>query len=121
MSGKDAYIDAYDTKGNADTVYVEATRLLAREDIQEYIKHLRKPLEINVQTQALSEYEKLKALAWERIEECKANNDDSGIARYMDIINKMSGTYININLNIEDKTTEIDLLDADTLKRLAEA
>ena len=121
MSGKDAYIDAYETKGNADTVYTEVTRLFAREDIQEYMKSLRKPLEEAVQGQALSERERIKAILWERLQKAIDREDDATITKYTDQINRMNAEYININRNIDDKPTEIDHLDAETLRKLAEA
>lgn len=120
MSGKDAYIDAYDTKGNAETVYTEVTRLLAKEEIQEYIKTLRKPLEESAQSKALSERERIKSILWERLQKAIDRGDDATIVKYTDQINRMNAEYININRNIEDKPTEIDHLDADTLRRLAE-
>lgn len=121
MSAKDSYYTAYDTKCNEKVAYNESAKLLKRDDISERIKELLKPLENHAQSQALSEYDRLKTLAWERIEQCKQNNDDTGIARYMDIVNKMNGTYININKNIEQTDAPIDHLDAETLKRLAGA
>ena len=121
MSGKDAYIDAYDTKGNAETVYTEVTRLLAKEEIQEYIKTLRKPLEESAQSKALSERERVKTILWDRLQKAIERGDDTTIVKYTDQINRMNAEYININRNIDDKPTELDHLDADTLKRLAEA
>lgn len=121
MSAKDSYITAYDTTGNEKTVYSEATKLLAREDVSKRLEELRKPLENHARTQALTEYEKLKALAWERIEACKASEDDTAVARYMDILNKMLGNYVNINRNIDDTASSLDTLDTETLKALAEA
>ena len=120
MSGKDAYKTAYNSKSDR-TAYNESVILLKRDDVTQRIHELLKPVQNRVQADALSEYDRLKTLAWERIEECKRNNDDTGIARYMDIVNKMNGTYININKNIEQTETPIDQLDTDTLKRLAGA
>lgn len=120
MSGKDAYNTAYNSKSDR-TAYNESVILLKRDDVTQRIHELLKPVQNRVQADALSEYDRLKTLAWERIEQCKQNNDDTGIARYMDIVNKMNGTYININKNIEQTDAPIDHLDAETLKRLAGA
>ena len=118
MSGKDSYISAYNSKGSEQNAYNEASKLLAREDIQERLKVLRKPLEIHAQTSALTEREKKKAIIWERIEACIANNDDSSVARYMDILNKMDSEYINVNRNITDSNEDIQELDTEKLIRL---
>ena len=114
MSGKDSYITAYDTKGNDNTVYVESTRLLDREDIQARIKALSKPLETKAIASALSEREKKRAWLWNMIE--NATNDSDKI-RAMDILNKMDSEYINIQ-RIEKDETPINELDTDKLIEL---
>lgn len=119
MTAKDSYVAAYDTKGNEKTVYREATKLLAREDIQDRMEDLRKPLVNHAQSKALSEREKKRALIWERINACMLSEDDAAIARYMDILNKMDAEYININRNIEDRQEDIKNLDTGTLIQLA--
>ena len=114
MSGKESYITAYDTKGNANTVYVESTRLLDREDIQARIKALSKPIETKAIATALSEREKKRAWLWNMIE--NATNDSDKI-RAMDILNKMDSEYINIQ-RIEKDDTPITELDTDKLIEL---
>ena len=114
MSGKESYITAYDTKGNDNTVYVESTRLLDREDIQARIKALSKPLETKAIASALSEREKKRAWLWSMIE--NATNDSDKI-RAMDILNKMDSEYINIQ-RIEKDETPISELDTNKLIEL---
>lgn len=118
MNGKESYIAAYNSKGSDQNAYNEASKLLARDDIQERLKVLRKPLEEVAVTKALTEREKKKAIIWDRINACIANNDDSAVARYMDILNKMDAEYININKNINDNDDNITELDTDKLIRL---
>ena len=118
MSGKDSYIAAYDTKCGDNTAYTEACKLLKRDDIQDKIKALRKPLELQVQTKALSEYDKIKELLWKRIEHCVAIGDDNAIVKYTDQINRMNHTYVNINKDITEDKTNIETLDNDTLLKL---
>ena len=120
MTGMESYRAAYNTNGKDSTVNQEAVKLLAREDIQERIETLQKPVITAAQTKAISEYERIKALLWERIEVCVANGDDAAIARYTDQINKMNQTYININRNIEDSAGELKELDTSTLLKLVQ-
>lgn len=120
MSYKDAYLAAYDWKGTDNGAYVEANRLIMNEEVKERIDSLREPIIKVVQQDALNEYERIKALAWERIQQCQNSGDDSAIARYMDILNKMSGTYININKNIDENKSDITHLDTESLKKLSE-
>ena len=119
MSGKDSYMTAYNSKSD-NAAMIESTKLLARDDINERLKELRKPIENLAQTKAISEYERIKELLWERIEVCVANGDDAAIARYTDQINKMNQTYININRNIEDNAGELKELDTSTLLKLVQ-
>lgn len=118
LSGKEAYQAAYNS-GSDNAAMVESTKLLAREDIQAKLKELRKPIESLAQTQAISEREKKKKIIWEGIEACRNSGDHNGIARYMDILNKMDAEYININRNIDDNASAVKDLDEETLKKLS--
>lgn len=120
LSGKESYLKAYSSTCNDTTAYTEATRLLSRDDIQEYLKVLRKPLEEHARTTVVSEREKKRAIIWEEIEHAREQQDHTAIARYMDILNKMDAEYININRNIDDTHEKLDTLDIDTLKSLVQ-
>lgn len=110
-----AYLTAYNSKSEVSAAQ-EGYRLLQSDDIQEYIQSLNAPLE----KRAISEREKKRALIWEGIERCIAKEDENGVARYMDILNKMDSEYVNINRNIEDKGSDIANLGLEALKRLSE-
>ena len=114
MSGKDSYITAYNSSGCDQNAYNESSKLLAREDIQERLKVLRKPLEEHVRTTIITEREKKRAWLWDMIEH--AVNDSDRI-RAMDILNKMDSEYINIQ-RIEKEETPIQELDTDKLIEL---
>ena len=114
MSGKDAYITAYNSKGCDQNAYNESSKLLAREDIQERLKILRKPLEEQARTTVISEREKKRAWLWNMIE--NATNDSDKI-RAMDLLNKMDSEYVNIQ-RIEKEETPVNELDTDTLLKL---
>lgn len=119
-NGTQAYLTAYDSN-SPTSAQIEASRLLDREDIQEYIKKLRKPIEKAVLRKVINEREYKKKLIQERIEECIARGDDAAIARYLEIWNKMDGEYVNINKDITERETEIKNLDTATLQQLAKA
>lgn len=107
MSGKDSYIAAYENNSNDNTAYKEAMKLLDRDDIQSRIKELRKPLELQAKTQALTEREKIKTKLWEMINNSATNDSDR--LRAMDILNKMNNEYINIQRIEKDETPISDL------------
>ena len=60
MSGKDAYIAAYDHHGGDRTAYNESNILLKRNDITKRIKELQVPLINHAVNTAISEREKIK-------------------------------------------------------------
>ena len=115
-----AYIAAYDSNGGP-SAGIEASRLMARDDIQAYIMKLRKPIEKAVKRKIINEREYKKKLIQERIDECVARGDDAAIARYIEIWNKMDGEYVNINKDITDHDAEIRNLDTATLIQLVKA
>lgn len=113
-NGTQAYLTAYDSNSDVSAA-VESARLLARDDIQEYLHALNEPFERKAQT----EREKKRSICWERIEYCTSIGDDAGAARWMDILNKMDSEYININRTIQDDQTAISNLDTNTLRLIA--
>lgn len=117
-SGKDSYLYAYDTKCNDATAYAEATRLLSRDDIQEYLKYLRKPLEEHAQQTAITERERIKGILWNRLQRAIEREDDTVIVKITDQINRMNAEYINVNRNIDETHDKLDDLDIDALKAL---
>ncbi len=120
MTAKDAYKAAYNTNASEQVIYNESAKLLKRADIEAYIKELQKPLVNHAQSKALSEYDKIKSLLWDRIEHCIVSGDDAAIARYTDQLNKMNHTYININKDITEDKTNIENLDNVTLLKLVQ-
>lgn len=120
MSGKDSYMNAYESNCKPDTAYVEATRLLSREDIQARLTVLRKPLEEAAKTKALTAREEQIAFIQERILICKQKDDEQSIIRYTDMLNKINALYKDTEP--EQKTESMVVsLDTDMLKKLSGA
>ena len=113
-----AYLSAYDSNSSVSAA-IEASRLLERGELQEYITSLRKPLEDAAVQSAIMDREWKKQLIKDRLAVCKAKEDDTAIARYLDILNKMDMEYININRNIDTTDAAIINLDTSTLKKLS--
>lgn len=116
MTNKDAYQAAYNCESD-NAAWIESTKLLKREDIAEEIKTLRKPMEIAVQTQVLTERERKRAILWELIHDPATTNADR--LRSLDILNRMDSEYINVTRNIDDTKPDISRIDLDKLKQLA--
>lgn len=119
----EAYQIAYDTKTDRRaTIDNNAYMVANKQEVKEYIEELRKKREdreLNAKMYSdINDINKRYALIWDRIEECKKKNDDNGIARYMDIINKMTGTYVNINKDISEKDNTLSNLSTEDLKAL---
>ena len=117
-NGTQAYLTAYDSNSPV-SAQIEASRLLDKEEIQTYLQKLRKPIEKAVRRKIINEREYKKKLIQERIDECIARGDDSAIARYLEIWNKMDGEYVNITKDITDSDASIKELDTATLQMLA--
>lgn len=119
MSGKDSYLTAYSSTGSDQNAYTEASKLMLREDIQERIESLRKPIEKATQQAALSERERKRQVLWDIITAPDATYNDQ--CRAMDILNKMDSEYINLTKTIDDKKPNITSIDSETLRKLSKA
>ena len=116
MSGKDSYIAAYDCNSD-NAAMIESTKLLKRDDITQRLIELRKPIENLAQTQAISEREKKREWLWNMINNAANDNDK---LRAMDILNRMDAEYMNINVNKNDSSVDLNTIDLSTLKTLSE-
>lgn len=119
MTYKDAYMTAYNSTGSEQAAYVEGSKLMGREDIQERIKSLQKPIEEATIKEVLSDRESKRKVIKDRIQACIDKGDDTNARGWMDILNKMDAEYININRNITDQDGELVHLDSDTLQKLS--
>lgn len=115
-----AYLASYNTD-SARNAQIESARLLQREDIQIYLQKLQAPAEKAVAVRIISDREKKKQLIMERIERCMEKDDDTAIARYVEILNKMDGEYVNISKDITDHNPVIHNLSTEMLERIAKA
>lgn len=108
-SYKDAYITAYDTNAKDTTVRTESARLALREDIQERIKALSKPLQVASQIEGLNKKDERIKYIQERIKLCEERQDESSILRYVDMLNKIDNLYKEINDNKENDNSLTNL------------
>lgn len=116
----DAYVAAYNWNGSENGARVEASRLLARDDIQAHILRLRKPVEKAIKRQITADRKSKLDLIQRRIQACEERGDDAGIARYLEIWNKMDGEYLNGG-KADDGDNNINDLDTATLLQLVKA
>lgn len=116
----EAYIAAYQNNCSKASAQVEGSRLLARDDIQAQIMRLRKPVEKAIKRKIINDRKSKIELIQRRIEACEDRDDDAGIARYLEIWNKMDGEYLNGG-KADDDSNVIDGLDTATLLQLVKA
>lgn len=119
-SGKEAiesYMAAYDcnSRGAANT---ESVKLLKRDDITERIAEIRKPIINLIQNKQISERQQQIKAIQERIEICKAKEDETSLIRYYDMLNKIYSLYKETDQNPE-KEHSVTTLDTDTLIKLS--
>lgn len=118
MSYKDAYLNAYNTNCNDRVALNEGSKLALRDDIQERIKTLSKPLQRAAQVQGLNKKQERIDFILERIEICKTKEDEQSIIRYTDMLNKIDNLYKD-NEETKEKENSMESLDTETLKRLS--
>ena len=119
-SGKDyinAYLTAYDWKGSDGGAYTEAIRLANREDIQERIKALQKPLEIAIQKDSITARQKQIDFIQSRIQICMDNGDEQSIIRYTDMLNKINALYKDTETE-EKRESSISGLSTEALQKV---
>lgn len=120
MTAKDSYFSAYDTNCSDRVAINEGSKLMLREDIQARINTMMKPLQEAAQSKAMSERERIKQILWDRLQKAIDREDDTTIVKITDQINRMNAEYINTTKVIEDKKSNIDDLDTETLQKLAD-
>ena len=118
MSYKDSYITAYDTKCSDRVALNEGSKLALRDDIQEYIQTISKPLQTAAQIQGLNERQKQIKEIQERIAICKEKDDEQSLIRYYDMLNKIYSLYKDEQTEQKPDST-VNNLDTDTLKKLS--
>jgi phage terminase small subunit len=116
MSTKDAYLSAYNSNAKDMTIYVEASRILDKPQIQEYIETLSKPLKEKAQARALTAREEQISFIQSRIEHCISTDDEQSLIRYTDMLNKIHGIYKEETTQQQAQSTVTELDTAQLLK-----
>lgn len=116
----DSYIIAYCPKtSNRDSIRNSASRLAAKPDLRAYIDDLtRLKLERANQVNLLDTSTRYNLIT-DRVLKCIHDGDESNLIKYLDIINKMQGTYINLTKDITERPYQN--LSTDDLKALRDA
>ena len=92
LSAYEAYKNAYNHNGTSQTAYTEAGKLLLRDDIQNYIKTLQKPITEAYKVTTITERERKKQILWDIITSTDEKTENK--LRAIDILNKMDLDYI---------------------------
>ena len=116
LSGKDAYKSAYNTQANDNTINKEVVKLLDKEEIQQRISELRKPLEVKALAETITDRERIKNMLWSFVDNPTLTPETR--MKASDQINKMNAEYINVNRNIDDTASTLSGLDTESLKQL---
>ena len=118
MTTKDAYISAYNTSCKDQTAWVEATRLLNREDIQNKIQALKKPIEIAVQANVQNARQEQIEFIKKRIAICEQKEDEQSLIRWNEQLNKIYALYKEVEQE-EKQDQTVNNLDTNILRKLA--
>ena len=118
MSYKDAYINAYNCTDHGRTALNEGSKLALRDDIQERIKTLMKPVQQAAQIQGLNARDKQIKAIEERIAVCIQKEDETSLIRYYDMLNKIYALYKDTEES-KEKENNLDNLDTAVLQKIA--
>lgn len=119
MNYEEAYLGAYSEDGKSiNNAKGMAYRLMQDERIRKEVENLSQAVTNKVAGEIVNDRVKKIEILWAGIEECRLAGDHSGVARYMDILNKMDGEYVNINKNIDNQGGDIVNLSTEELKRI---
>lgn len=110
---RESYLKAYNSE-SAMAASVEGSKLLKRDDIQEYIKTLNKPIIDNIQNYRQTQIQFIQ----DRINISISNNDESSIIKYTDMLNKLYGLYKSDNITQENKENIFNSLTTNELKNI---
>lgn len=115
----DSYIIAYSPKtSNRDSIRNSASRLASRQDVKDYVTDLTKlRLERANQVNLLDTSARYNLIT-DRVLTCIHNGDETNLLKYLDILNKMQGTYVNITKDVTERPYEN--LSTEDLKALLE-
>lgn len=116
----DSYIIAYAPKtSNRDSIRNSASRLAAKPDLRAYMDQLTKlRLERANQVNLLDTSARYNLIT-DRVLTCIHNGDETNLIKYLDILNKMQGTYVNITKDVTERPYEN--LTTEDLKALRDA
>lgn len=120
MNNKEAYKNAYDFKGSDQVASNEAYKLLLREDIQNRIEAIKKPLIKAEQITILNERTEQINYIKGRIKLCEQKEDENAIIRYTDQLNKILNLYKD-NETEKKEDNKLNSIDTDTLIKLTTA
>lgn len=103
----DSYIIAYLPKtSNRDSIRNSASRLAAKPDLRAYIDDLTKlKLERTNQVNLLDTSARYNLIT-DRVLKCIHEGDESNLIKYLDILNKMQGTYVTITKDVTERPYE---------------
>lgn len=114
-----AYLDAYnvktDKRGSIDNM---AHAVIKKPHVSAYLQKLRKKVDDNATLCSSITKEKKINLIWEQIQKCIDNNDNASIARYLEILNKLQGHYVNTSKIITEENQNFSDLSIDEIKDL---
>lgn len=103
----DSYIIAYLPKtSNRDSIRNSASRLASKPDLRAYIDDLTKlKLERTNQVNLLDTSARYNLIT-DRVLKCIHEGDESNLIKYLDILNKMQGTYVTITKDVTERPYE---------------
>ncbi len=114
---RESYMKAYNCKSET-AASIEATKLLKRDDITEYIKALNKPINNAFENKIINERQQQIDFIKGRIQECIKKEDEQSLIRWNDQLNKILSLYKDTETEQKDDN-KLNNIDTATLIKLS--
>lgn len=114
-----SYIDAYCPKTeNMNTIGVMACRVANKPHVKQFISEYKEKIERQKMARTQVSIEDRKNIIFDRIQACIARGDDAAVARYVDILNRMDGVYVNLSKDLTENDNKLATLSTAELKKI---
>lgn len=124
ISQKESYIKAFDvdlSKTTLNSVYSMASQLYNSKPVQEYITVKHKQQEKAFYNDISKHRIEMISFIKERIEVCKKHGDESNLAKYVNMLNRIYGLYNDTMDAEQEKQDDIKQLSLEELKKITKA
>ena len=118
--------EAYKLAFNVDNSPIESVRTMAsreanKPEIRQAVERYKELIANEFAVEQTKSELFIRSLLYDRMIQCHATGDDTALARYADILNKMDGRYKTITQDLTENKNPVTELSTEALERLLES